>query len=89
MPNPPHQSQNPDVTVLPVTSYINEVVKVIRRDGGVIIKNFISDEDVAQIEKEVEPYWEQKGVYQGQLFNARDPPLRLVIAQYSKPQLTP
>lgn len=76
MPNPPHQKQNPEVVELPVTAPVDEVVKVIRRDGGVIIKNFITPETVDQINKEVEPFWQQKGVYKGSLFNADDPPMR-------------
>ncbi|KAJ4186274.1 hypothetical protein NW767_012694 [Fusarium falciforme] len=75
MPNPPHQKQNPEVVELPVTAPVDEVVKVIRRDGGVIIKNFITPETVDQINKEVEPFWQQKGVYKGSLFNADDPPM--------------
>lgn len=82
MPNPPHQSKNPEVATLPVTASIDDIVDVIRRDGGVIIKNFITREDVAQIDKELEPEWDKKGVYKasdGALFNANDPPLRLVV----------
>lgn len=76
MPNPPHQKQNPEVVELPVTAPVDDVVKTIRRDGGVIIKNFISPQQVDQINKEVEPFWQQKGVYTGSLFNAEDPPMR-------------
>ncbi|PKY03900.1 PhyH-domain-containing protein [Aspergillus campestris IBT 28561] len=75
MPNPPHQANNPAVTELPVTSSAKEVAEIIRRDGGVIIKNFISTDTVAQIDREIAPHWQRKGVYKGNLFNAEDPPL--------------
>lgn len=58
MPNPSHQKSNPEVVKLPVTTPIEEVVKVIRRDGGVIIKGFVSPETIAQVDREVAPHWE-------------------------------
>ncbi|KAF9887192.1 hypothetical protein FE257_010446 [Aspergillus nanangensis] len=75
MPNPAHQAKNPEITALPVTATPQEVAKAIRRDGGVIIKNFISFATVTQIDEEIAPHWGRKGTYQGKLFNAEDPPL--------------
>lgn len=76
MVNPPHQRNNPEVVELPVTASLDEIVEIIRRDGGVVIKNFITPETVQKINEEIEPHWEKKGVYKGNLFNAEDPPLR-------------
>jgi hypothetical protein len=76
MPNPPHQENNPTVAELPATASAQEVAEIVRRDGGVIIKNFISADTIAQIDRELAPHWQRKGVYKGDLFNANDPPLR-------------
>ncbi|KAI8648633.1 hypothetical protein NCS57_01474900 [Fusarium keratoplasticum] len=75
MPNPPHQANNPEITVLPVTASVEEVSNVIRRDGGLIIKNFFSLEDIKQIHREVGPHYGKTGSYNGTLFNADDPPV--------------
>lgn len=79
MPNPAHQAQNPEVAEVHVTSSAEEVVRIIRRDGGIIIKNFVSRETILKIDEEVAPRWKEKGVYVGNLFNAHDPPLRYVV----------
>lgn len=81
MVNPPHQRNNPEIAEVPATTPIDEIVRIIRRDGGIIIKNFITPETVKKIDEEIAPYWEQKGVYKGILFNAGDPPLRCVSSR--------
>uniref|UniRef100_A0A8H7K1Q2 Uncharacterized protein n=1 Tax=Bionectria ochroleuca TaxID=29856 RepID=A0A8H7K1Q2_BIOOC len=75
MPNPVHQKNNPEVTMLDASSPIEEIVKVIRRDGGIIIKNFITPEDADKIQAEGDPYYKLVGKYEGTLFPASDPPL--------------
>jgi hypothetical protein len=82
MPNPVHQKNNPEVTMLDASSPIEEIVKVIRRDGGIIIKNFITPEDADKIQAEGDPYYKLVGKYEGTLFPASDPPLR-----YDQPKL--
>ncbi|KAJ5403952.1 hypothetical protein N7509_003823 [Penicillium cosmopolitanum] len=81
MVNPPHQRNNPEVVELPVTASLDEIVEIIRRDGGVVIKNFITPETVQKINEEIEPHWEKKGVYKGNLFNAEDPPLSGLVGK--------
>ena len=77
MPNPPHQAHNPNIVELPIIATAKEVAEAIRRDSGVIIKNFVSPETIKSIDEETEPFWKQKGgQYKGNLFNAEDPPLR-------------
>ena len=78
MPNPPHQAKNPEVTELDAEAPIEEIANVIKRDGGIIIKNFLSPESIDQIHAEAKPYWNKLGKYEGKLFDAVDPPLRLV-----------
>ncbi|KAI9928661.1 hypothetical protein ASPWEDRAFT_127480 [Aspergillus wentii DTO 134E9] len=75
MPNPPHQAHNPEVVELDASSPIQEIVDVINRDGGIIIKNFLSPEDIDKIHEEAQPYWSKLGKYEGKLFDATDPPL--------------
>ncbi|OOF95250.1 hypothetical protein ASPCADRAFT_507153 [Aspergillus carbonarius ITEM 5010] len=75
MPNPPHQANNPEVVELDASAPIEEIVKVIQRDGGIIIKNFLSPEVIDQIHAEALPYWGKLGSYVGKLFDAADPPL--------------
>ncbi|CAI7593456.1 hypothetical protein PCG10_009588 [Penicillium crustosum] len=75
MPNPPHQANNPEVVELDASAPIEEIVKVIQRDGGIIIKNFLSTEIIDQIHAEAQPYWGKLGKYVGKLFDAADPPL--------------
>ncbi|KAG5743893.1 hypothetical protein H9Q72_012141 [Fusarium xylarioides] len=75
MPNPPHQKNNPEITVLPASSPIEEIVNIIRRDGGIIIKNFITPEEADQIQKEADPHYQKVGKYEGTLFPPTDPPL--------------
>ena len=75
MPNPPHQANNPQVVELDASAPIKEIVKVIQRDGGIIIKNFLSTEIIDQIHAEAQPYWGKLGKYVGKLFDAADPPL--------------
>lgn len=79
MPNPPHQSHNPEVVALPASAPIEEIAKVIRRDGGIIIKNFLTEEEIDAIHAECKPYWGKLGTYQGSLFDAKDPPLRYIV----------
>ncbi|KAK9238966.1 hypothetical protein V1525DRAFT_340261 [Lipomyces kononenkoae] len=75
MPNPPHQVSNPEVVELDASAPIEDIVNVIRRDGGIIIKNFLSPEEIDQIHAESEPYWAKLGTYVGKLFDSADPPL--------------
>ncbi|KAL4902155.1 hypothetical protein BDW74DRAFT_181003 [Aspergillus multicolor] len=75
MPNPPHQAQNPEVVELDASAPIEHIVEVIRRDGGIIIKNFLSPETIDKIHAEAKPYWNKLGQYSGKLFDAADPPL--------------
>jgi hypothetical protein len=76
MPNPVHQNHNPEITTLDASAPIEEIVKVIRRDGGIIIKNFIKPEEADQIQAEADPHYRKVGKYEGTLFPASDPPLR-------------
>lgn len=76
MPNPPHQAQNPQVVELDASAPIQDIVDVIKRDGGIIIKNFLAPETIDKIHEESQPYWGKLGTYQGKLFDAVDPPLR-------------
>ncbi|KAL4969933.1 phytanoyl-CoA dioxygenase family protein [Aspergillus stella-maris] len=75
MPNPPHQAQNPEVVELDASAPIEDIVDVIKRDGGIIIKNFLSPETIDKIHAEAKPYWNKLGKYSGKLFDAADPPL--------------
>ncbi|KAM5349529.1 hypothetical protein ACJ41O_006034 [Fusarium nematophilum] len=75
MPNPAHQKNNPEITSLPASAPIEEIVKVIRRDGGIIIKNFITPEEADQIQAEADPHYKKVGKYEGHLFPPTDPPL--------------
>ncbi|PYH77014.1 PhyH-domain-containing protein [Aspergillus uvarum CBS 121591] len=75
MPNPPHQAGNPEVVELDATAPIEAIVNIIRRDGGIIIKNFLSPEIIDRIHAEAQPYWSKLGTYVGKLFDAADPPL--------------
>ncbi|KAJ5352209.1 Phytanoyl-CoA dioxygenase [Penicillium brevicompactum] len=75
MPNPPHQAHNPQVVELDASAPVEEIAKVIRRDGGIMIKNFLSPEVIDQIHAEAQPYWGKLGKYVGKLFDAADPPL--------------
>jgi hypothetical protein len=54
MPSPPHHKSKPEVTELSITSNL-EVVEVIRRDGGVIIKGFVSPEIIARVDRQAAP----------------------------------
>ncbi|CVK92226.1 hypothetical protein FPRO06_08909 [Fusarium proliferatum] len=75
MPNPTHQRNNPEITALPATAPIEEIVSVIRRDGGIIIKNFIKPEEADRIQAEADPHYQKVGKYEGTLFPPTDPPL--------------
>ncbi|OJI99578.1 hypothetical protein ASPVEDRAFT_81185 [Aspergillus versicolor CBS 583.65] len=75
MPNPSHQAHNPEVVELDASAPIEEIVNVINRDGGIIIKNFLSPETIDKIQEESQPYWSKLGTYCGKLFDAADPPL--------------
>ncbi|KAH6972865.1 hypothetical protein BKA56DRAFT_676670 [Ilyonectria sp. MPI-CAGE-AT-0026] len=75
MPNPPHQAKNPEVTSLPASAPIEDIVKVIQQDGGIIIKGFLTDAEVDQIHEEAAPHYEKVGKYVGTLFPSGDPPL--------------
>ncbi|KAL7767144.1 hypothetical protein ACKLNR_005060 [Fusarium oxysporum f. sp. zingiberi] len=75
MPNPAHQRNNPEITALPATAPIEEIVSVIRRDGGIIIKNFITPEEADRIQAEADPHYQKVGKYEGTLFPPTDPPL--------------
>ncbi|EMT71738.1 hypothetical protein FOC4_g10010255 [Fusarium odoratissimum] len=80
MPNPAHQRNNPEITALPATAPIEEIVSVIRRDGGIIIKNFITPEEADRIQAEADPHYQKVGKYEGTLFPPTDPPLRFFPA---------
>jgi hypothetical protein len=55
MPNPTHQSNNTEITALPATAPMEEIVNVIKRDGGIIIKNFVTHEENDRMDKESRP----------------------------------
>lgn len=76
MPNPPHQANNPEVVEIDTSAPAEEIANIIRRDGGVIVKNFVSHEVINQIQSETHPYYSKLGKYEGKLFDAKDPPLR-------------
>ncbi|KAL2669780.1 hypothetical protein Neosp_015225 [[Neocosmospora] mangrovei] len=84
MPNPPHQAHNPEVVELDASAPVQDIVEVIKRDGGIIIKNFLSPETIDKIHEEAQPYWGKLGTYQGKLFDAGDPPLRNVYRDGSR-----
>ncbi|KAL2838653.1 PhyH-domain-containing protein [Aspergillus pseudoustus] len=75
MPNPAHQAHNPEVVELDASAPIQQIVDIIKRDGGIIIKNFLPAETIDKIHQEAQPYWGKLGKYEGQLFDAADPPL--------------
>ncbi|EXM17067.1 hypothetical protein RAB80_009071 [Fusarium oxysporum f. sp. vasinfectum] len=75
MPNPAHQRNNPEITALPATAPIEEIVSVIRRDGGIIIKGFITPDETDRIQAEADPHYQKVGKYEGTLFPPTDPPL--------------
>ncbi|RKK64614.1 hypothetical protein BFJ69_g16686 [Fusarium oxysporum] len=75
MPNPAHQRNNPEITALPATAPIEEIVSVIRRDGGIIIKGFITPDEADRIQAEADPHYQKVGKYEGTLFPPTDPPL--------------
>ncbi|KAK3618905.1 hypothetical protein LTR22_026196 [Elasticomyces elasticus] len=75
MPNPPHQAGNPNVVELDAAAPIDDIVRVIARDGGTIIKNFLKPEIVDQIKAEADPWYQKLGTYVGKLFDPKDPPL--------------
>lgn len=78
MPNPPHQRNNPEITAVPADSPIEEIVEIIKRDGGIILKNFVSHADIEQMDRESAPWFDKlRGLtYEGTLFPPSDPPLR-------------
>lgn len=76
MPNPPHQMNNPEVVNINASAPAEEIANIIRRDGGVIVKNFVSHEVINQIQREADPYYSKLGKYEGKLFDPTDPPLR-------------
>lgn len=67
---------NPEVSELDASAPIEDIVKIIKRDGGIIVKNFLSHEVIDQIQKEANPYYSKLGKYEGKLFDPSDPPLR-------------
>ncbi|EXK79165.1 hypothetical protein FOQG_16213 [Fusarium oxysporum f. sp. raphani 54005] len=75
MPNPAHQRNNPEITALPATAPIEEIVSAIRRDGGIIIKGFITPDEADRIQAEADPHYQKVGKYEGTLFPPTDPPL--------------
>ncbi|EWZ33043.1 hypothetical protein FOCG_12545 [Fusarium oxysporum f. sp. radicis-lycopersici 26381] len=75
MPNPTHQRNNPEITALPASAPIEEIVSVIRRDGGIIIKGFITPDEADRIQAEADPHYQKVGKYEGTLFPPTDPPL--------------
>ncbi|KAJ0382610.1 hypothetical protein COL922a_012185 [Colletotrichum nupharicola] len=70
--------QEPEITSLPATAPIEEIANVIRRDGGIIIKGFVSPEDIDQMDAESAAWFEKLRTlkYEGHLFPPSDPPLR-------------
>lgn len=78
MPNPPHQRKNPEITALPATAPIEEIVRVIEQDGGIIIKNFVTPEDIDKINAQSAPWFDKLRnlKYEGSLFPPSDLPLR-------------
>ncbi|KAH7361432.1 hypothetical protein B0T11DRAFT_327622 [Plectosphaerella cucumerina] len=77
MPNPPHQAGNPEITAVDVSTPINEIADIIRRDGGIIIKNFVTTDDIDQMDAESAPWFDKLRnlKYEGSLFPPSDPPL--------------
>ncbi|KIY02253.1 uncharacterized protein Z520_02391 [Fonsecaea multimorphosa CBS 102226] len=48
------------VTTLPSTAPISDVLSVLKRDGGVILKDLVSAQELKSIETEIEPWKELK-----------------------------
>ncbi|KAL4902158.1 hypothetical protein BDW74DRAFT_181006 [Aspergillus multicolor] len=46
----------PGATILSATASAREVADIIRRDGGVVIRGFVTDETINQMDKEIEEY---------------------------------
>lgn len=44
------------ITKIPATSSFEEILAIIERDGGVILTDFVSQENVDKIDEELEPY---------------------------------
>ncbi|KAJ0132508.1 hypothetical protein HZ326_24417 [Fusarium oxysporum f. sp. albedinis] len=57
----PHLKNNPEITALPASSPIEDITNIIRRDGGIIIKNFTTPE-------EADPHYQKVGKYEETLF---------------------
>lgn len=57
----PHLKNNPEITAVPDSSLIKDITNIIRRDGGIIIKNFITPEEAG-------PYYQKVGKYEETLF---------------------
>ena len=59
-PAPLDPSYKPTVFLaeLPADAPIEDILKILDRDGGVILTNFTSTEDLATLKKDTLPYWE-------------------------------
>ncbi|OQU99972.1 hypothetical protein CLAIMM_05537 [Cladophialophora immunda] len=60
LPPPIDPSYQPkgSVTILPATAAIGDILSVLERDGGVILKDFVSTDELRSIETELQP-WKQ------------------------------
>ena len=47
------------VTKIPATSSLEEILAILERDGGVILTDFVSLDDLDKIDEELEPYTER------------------------------
>ena len=60
-PEPIDSSYQPSLSItrIPADSAIDEILAIIERDGGVILTNFASPEDLAAVDRDVESYRNQ------------------------------
>jgi ectoine hydroxylase-related dioxygenase (phytanoyl-CoA dioxygenase family) len=55
-PIPPTYRPSVHITSLPATSSIEEIISILDRDGGLILTDFVSKDQLAQIDTELDPY---------------------------------
>ena len=58
----------PEVQRVPVDAPVEDVIALLKRDGGVIIKNFVSHESIDQCYKEIKPKMDADREWQGKFF---------------------
>ncbi|EXJ79511.1 hypothetical protein A1O1_08775 [Capronia coronata CBS 617.96] len=62
------QKSQPKVQSLPIDAPLEDVINAIKLAGGVIIRNFISQETLGKMEKEIRARLEQDGEWGGEFF---------------------